>query len=715
MSSAEFDPTAIPEGTQVGPYRVVGRVGEGGMGTVYRCERDGQEVAIKFPRQRRSDLTESQRADLETRMLREVSALTAVHDRNVVRVLGFDRYPDLHGYLYLVMELVRGERLYVWVERRRPSLRAIIQVLIRIANALDGLHAQGVLHRDIKSENILIREDGEPVLIDFGVSRHSSVGALTVSGAMVGTPTHMSPEQCRYILSGKGSGDERYAFTPSDDLYAVGFVLHELLAGGPPFAFQDGNEWTLAQEIAGKVPEPVRQINPAVPESLEAIVTCLLAKEPARRFRSGKDLAAALQRALEGTEPGWDAPYVSPPRDGAAAAPLKPPPPPADVDDLLLKPPAKPGPTRQDRPPPADGGARTPEGAPAQAPFRPPTSPPRYRPVEGEEAPAAATPARTDGMGLPTAIRVARQQLAAKPAQRGRGVAVAGVGAVVLVALGWAVLAGHGERPAAPPKPENLLSIGATQEPTRLPLAVAPVASEPVTTPRPAAAEPSREPPRPVGARTVGKPKVSHAPALVDARQETAARRPYIGTTVLRGAAADTRDGGLPAILGVPRGQLIAAKLTVPADPMAPGPVTAVVTQDLVLGGAVAVPRGATLVGTSGSGSGPRLAIAWDTLTIAGRAIRLEASTFGADRRPGLALRTDAHGGESPSPGQDVAIDTAGRLAARVLGDDAIGDVGRGALEAATRSVRSSSPGEVAAPAVASAGTPFFVFVQQPF
>src|SRR5688572_9583279 len=223
MNLEDFHPTAIPVGTQVGPYRVVGRVGEGGMGTVYRCERDGQEVAIKFPRQRHSDLTENQRADLEARMLREVSALTAVHDRNVVRVLGFDRHPGLNGYLYLVMELVRGERLYVWVERRKPSLRAVIQVVIRIANALDGLHAQGVLHRDIKSENILIREEGEPVLIDFGISRHSSVATLTVSGSMLGTPTHMSPEQCRYILSGKYGDGERYTFTADDDLYAVGF------------------------------------------------------------------------------------------------------------------------------------------------------------------------------------------------------------------------------------------------------------------------------------------------------------------------------------------------------------------------------------------------------------------------------------------------------------------------------------------------------------
>jgi serine/threonine protein kinase len=713
MSSAqEFDPTAIPAGTQIGPYRVAGRVGEGGMGTVYRCERDGQEVAIKFPRERHSELTESQRADLEARILREVSALTAVHDRNVVRVLGFDRYPDLRGYLYLVMELVQGERLYLWVERRKPALRAIVQVFIRIAQALDGLHAQGVLHRDIKSENILIREDGGPVLIDFGISRHSSVATLTVSGSWLGTPTHMTPEQCRYVLGAKGEGGKRYAFTADDDLYALGFVLYELLAGRPPFVLQDSDEWTLFHEIAEKLPAPVLRLNPAVPESLDAIVTRLLAKEASQRFRSGRDLGAALERALEVAEPAWDVPFGPPPRDGALP-PIRQPSLP-DVDDLLPAP-ANIGITRQGRVVPSTRSrGRAPEGAPASAPFRPPTAAPQYQPIDGEGAPAAAAPARADTLGLPTAIRVAREQLAVQPAQTGRGVAIAGVGAVVLVGLGWAVFAGQGDRPAVSAKPENLLPATSAPEPARLPLAVPPVAPEPLATPSFPTMERPEVPAQPAKRPPFRKSKASPAPALMDARQDPVARRPYVGTTVLRGAAAGAVDGGVTAALGVPRGQLIAAKLTIPADPAAPGPVTAVVTQDLVLAGVVVVPRGATLVGTSQSGAGQRLAISWDTLTIAGRALRLEASTFGADRRPGLALRA-VGGGEPPLPAHDVVLDTAGRLAARVLGDDAAGDVGRGVLETATLSARASSSGDTAAPAIAPAGTPFFVFVQQPF
>jgi hypothetical protein len=140
----------------------------------------------------------------------------------------------------------------------------------------------------------------------------------------------------------------------------------------------------------------------------------------------------------------------------------------------------------------------------------------------------------------------------------------------------------------------------------------------------------------------------------------------------------------------------------------------AIVTADVVIDTNVLVPKGATLVGTSEGISGQRLTISWDTLTISGRgSLRVEASTFGADKRPGLPLRiVGSAGGRSDF--QDVALNTAGRLADRALGDDVLSEVGRRALEVATPS-ESSSSDEPQAPAVVPAGTSFFVFVQQPF
>lgn len=288
-----LDVDALPAGNKVGFYEIENRLGAGGFGTVYRVVRDGRRFALKLSRTRLADLEPKDREHLEARLDREVVALKMLRHPNIVRVHAFERWPDLEtGHPYLVMDLVEGDRLSTWLRERQPSLPAICQLFHRLALALDAMHRMELVHRDLKAENILVRPDGEPVIVDFGIARART--SLTVTGehVMVGTYCYFSPEYCAFFGSDAWRRGVRFVHRPAADLHALGLMFYEALTGEP--AYGRRNRLEMLRALATERPRPPRALNPEVSEPLEAIVLRLLEKAPEARFPDGAALAAAL-------------------------------------------------------------------------------------------------------------------------------------------------------------------------------------------------------------------------------------------------------------------------------------------------------------------------------------------------------------------------------------------------------------------------------------
>jgi len=173
-------PDWLQRGEKVGLYEIQDRVGVGGFGALYRATRDGRDYALKIPLNRPEDLDPHERESTEERLGREVGTLLMVRHPNVVRVREFFRWPSAEeGFVCIVMDFVHGRPFYRWVRETGPSLRTILIALGKLGHALDGLHRHNIHHRDIKSSNVLVTDDGSPVLVDFGIARPRSAFTVT--------------------------------------------------------------------------------------------------------------------------------------------------------------------------------------------------------------------------------------------------------------------------------------------------------------------------------------------------------------------------------------------------------------------------------------------------------------------------------------------------------------------------------------------------------
>jgi hypothetical protein len=277
-------------GERYGNYRAVSLLGEGGMGAVYLAEHPGigRRVAIKVLR---AEMDHD--PQLLTRFLNEARAANAIRHPNIIEVL--DSGTTDKGASYLVMELLEGEVLSARIKRlARLDERGAVEIAMQAASGLGAAHAKGITHRDLKPDNIfVIPEESDPArervkILDFGIAKlHSLSGdsLKTRTGTLMGTPIYMSPEQCL----GTKEVDHR------SDVYSLGVILYEMLAGRPPFVSEGFGE-LLTMHLHEPAP-PLRQLAPQVSPNIEFVVLKMLAKKPDERYQSMGDVRAALAAA----------------------------------------------------------------------------------------------------------------------------------------------------------------------------------------------------------------------------------------------------------------------------------------------------------------------------------------------------------------------------------------------------------------------------------
>jgi len=326
MPCEPINPGYLQPGTKVGEYEIRSLVAHGGFGFLYRVARGGNAYALKLSSVRPADLAPEDRLDREERFGREVAALQTLHHANIVRVHSFEHWPGLEdGYPYLVMDFVDGDRLYDWLAKTSPSLRLICETVLQITGAVAYMHEGGICHRDLKSDNILVRRaDGAPIIVDFGIARPVVSHPLTSTCTSLGTETHYAPEYAAWQQSEAFREGQAFEWKPTSDLHSLGYVFYELLTGSTPFPpSQSGAGFTaILRTICTCIPIlPSVRTNRRVPEALDKIVMRLLEKDPTARYQTAGEVAAAIREALDQAGPEWDLPHDVVPRDARKLTP----------------------------------------------------------------------------------------------------------------------------------------------------------------------------------------------------------------------------------------------------------------------------------------------------------------------------------------------------------------------------------------------------------
>ena len=269
-----------------GRYVLGESLGSGGMGEVYLAH-DGvldRDVALKVLRSQYAGDEE-----FAERFRREARSAASLSHPNIVQV--YDRGEAEDGTSYIAMEYVPGGTLKEQIGRRAPfGDRETAAVGAQIADALGAAHERGVIHRDIKPQNVLVSASGDLKVTDFGIARAASAVTSSASGAIFGTAGYISPEQAL----GEPVG-------PASDLYSLGVILYEMLTGGLPFTAD--NSIAVCMKHVNEPPRPPKLLNPDIPEGMNALVLMLLAKHPADRYGSAMELLADLERVRDGLPP----------------------------------------------------------------------------------------------------------------------------------------------------------------------------------------------------------------------------------------------------------------------------------------------------------------------------------------------------------------------------------------------------------------------------
>jgi eukaryotic-like serine/threonine-protein kinase len=270
-----------PETTQFGRYEIVGELGRGAMGVVYKA-RDPQidrMVAVKTVSMWGQEPEEEQ--EFRLRFMNEAQAAGRLHHPGIVAVFDVGEHPETKDP-YIVLEYVDGESLNRILHREKKlALSRALKLAEEIADALDYAHAQGVIHRDIKPANILVTQEGHAKIADFGIAK-LNLAHFTLPGKVLGTPAYMAPEQ----LSGEGC-DGR------SDVFSLGVILYAMVTGHSPF--QGNSATTVCFKVANREPIAASALDMSLPPQLDAVISRAMAKDPNERYQRGSDLAEDLR------------------------------------------------------------------------------------------------------------------------------------------------------------------------------------------------------------------------------------------------------------------------------------------------------------------------------------------------------------------------------------------------------------------------------------
>ena len=309
-------------GENIGPYRIVEQLGQGGMATVFKAYHASLDRYVAFKVLHPAFNTDQTFA---ARFQREARVVARLEHPNIVPVYDFAEHETRP---YLVMKFIEGDTLKARMDQSPLAAEEIAKVVEAVGSALSYAHKQGVLHRDVKPSNVLLARDGQLYLADFGLARMAQSGESTLSSDMVmGTPQYISPEQAM----GKSDLDQR------TDLYSFGVMLYEMVVGRVPFN-ADTPFAIIHDHIYSPLPLP-RKVNPDVPEPVERVLLKALAKERADRYEDAAQLVSAFKEAwdqagvpMQGTfirvsqamqAAGKISPPASAPQPGQGAAPAK--------------------------------------------------------------------------------------------------------------------------------------------------------------------------------------------------------------------------------------------------------------------------------------------------------------------------------------------------------------------------------------------------------
>jgi serine/threonine-protein kinase len=305
-------------GTTIGNYKITAEIGHGGMGIVYLAEHPalGRKAAVKVLHARMAA-----EPSVVSRFFHEARASTAIRHPNIVEVYDYGTLPD--GASYIVMEYLEGENLAARLNNvGRLPLRLALDFASQAAGALAAAHAKGIIHRDLKPDNLFVTPDprapsSEQIkVLDFGIAKlaasvDSAFSHKTHTGAMLGTPLYMSPEQCL----GVKEVDRR------TDIYSLGCILYEMLCGGPPFESEGFG--ALVNMHVNQPPDPPSQLSPQVSPGVERLILKMLAKKADERFQSMEEVQEALSAEVARAptyRPGDTPPPLGQPRRYSSSA-----------------------------------------------------------------------------------------------------------------------------------------------------------------------------------------------------------------------------------------------------------------------------------------------------------------------------------------------------------------------------------------------------------
>lgn len=263
-------------------YKLIDFLGQGGMSLVYRAVdiRTGHSVAIKILKSEYND-----DAEFLERFQREAHAAGRMSHHNIVNLLDVGTEGE---FRYLVLEYINGNTLKdIIKEKGALNPNTAIQITIRILSALQHAHDNGIIHRDIKPQNILVNTNGHIKVADFGIARITNTKTISKKDVVIGSVHYSSPEQARGNVVGATS-----------DIYSTGIVLYEMLTGRVPFT--GDNPVTVAMQQVNAMPPPVRELNPSIHPAIASVVMKALEKSPQKRFQSAREMADALLKAKEG-------------------------------------------------------------------------------------------------------------------------------------------------------------------------------------------------------------------------------------------------------------------------------------------------------------------------------------------------------------------------------------------------------------------------------